>query len=347
MESVDLLRGVAILAMLIAHGAPFLWPTGMSRPVEMLLGGINALASPLFGLVMGAAAAIVWSRPLTLERWPRRTLADIGRGVLVFGLGVLLVDVDTWVAIVLHVLGVLMVLGLPVAALAGAALRGGRSSGLWRAATWTSTVAAFVAAPWLTGTLAPAGERIANGRAGDWSELWVALTAGSSYRAVSLLPFFTLGAALTASGLVRQPRRLALLAGVSAGLLAALRLAGVLRPGELSGDVMDQWWDLTLVSVAVAVIAGVLALGPRVPAALRQPLADLGTIALSVYALQLLVLKPLMGLDLWQTSARWGWMCLLALVLVPSVAMVTWRRVLGPGPLELVVALVTGKVRAS
>lgn len=346
MEAVDLLRGVAILAMLIAHGIPFLWPTGLSGPVEKLLGGVNAVASPLFGLVMGAAAALVWSRPATAARWPRRALSDIARGAVVYGLGVLLVLLDTWVAIVLHVLGVLMVIGLPFAALAGSALREGERRvrlGLLAGAG----VIAFAVAPWLTGLLAPAGDRVANGRAGGWSELWVALMAGGSYRAVSLLPFFILGAVLVSSGLVHRPGRLAAVAAGVGGVLGVLRLLGVLRSGSLSGDVMDQWWDLTLVALVVAVVAGILALGSTVPEWLRRPVAELGAIALSVYALQLVVLKPLMGVDAWRWSAGWGWACLLVLVLVPSVAMITWRRTLGPGPAETVVALVTGKGRAT
>ena len=74
-----------------------------------------------------------------------------GRGVLVYALGVLLVEMDTWVAIVLHVLRVLMVLRVPVAALAGAAMRTGLRSGLWRRLLWAATAAAFVVAPWRPG----------------------------------------------------------------------------------------------------------------------------------------------------------------------------------------------------
>ena len=37
----------------------------------------------------------------------------------------LLVELNTWVIIVLHVLGMLMVIGLPVAALAGVSMRSG------------------------------------------------------------------------------------------------------------------------------------------------------------------------------------------------------------------------------
>ena len=90
LPALDVLRGSAILCMLIAHGMPFLWPTGVSRPLEVVLGAINAVASPLFGLAMGSAAALVWARPAMSGAWPRRVLTDIVRGVVLFALGMLL-----------------------------------------------------------------------------------------------------------------------------------------------------------------------------------------------------------------------------------------------------------------
>lgn len=342
-----MLRGVAILAMLIAHGVPFLWPTGVSRPVEMALGAINAVASPLFGLAMGAAAALVWARPATSRTWPRRALTDVARGVVVFATGMLLVELDTWVAIVLQVLGVLMAIGLPVAALAGAGMRPGPWGDRLRWTLLAVTGALFLLAPWVTGAVAPAEERLANGTTGGLAEVWAALVAGSSYRAVSLLPFFALGAVLAATGLLRRPRILFAWAASTGLALAALRLAGVLRPAELSGGFMDQWWDLTLVALAVAGVSGIIGFGGSSLRPTWRAVADLGAIALSVYALQLLVLRPLMDWGAWRDSAALAWVSMIALVIIPSALMVGWRRILGPGPLERLVALVTGKGRAT
>lgn len=343
----DVLRGVAILAMLIAHGVPFLWPTGVSRPLEMILGAINAVASPLFGLAMGAAAALVWARPATIRTWPRRVLTDVARGVVIFAIGMLLVELDTWVAIVLQVLGVLMIIGLPVAALAGAGMRPGPRTDRLRWVLLAVTLSLFLLAPWVTGTVAPAPDRLANGTTGGLAELWAALVAGWSYRAVSLLPFFALGAVLAASGLLRRPRTLFGWAAPAALALVALRLVGALRPAELSGGFMDQWWDLTLVVLAVAGVSGIVGFGGAALRSTWRSVADLGAIALSVYALQLLVLRPLMDWGAWRDSSALAWVSMVALVLIPSALMVGWRRILGPGPLERLVALVTGKGRAT
>src|SRR5690606_19419554 len=152
----------------------------------------------------------------------------------------------------------------------------------------------FVLAPWVTGTLAPAAERGPNGTTGGWAEIWVALMAGHSYRAVSLLPFFALGALLAATGLLRRPGSLAVWAAPVAVVLVGLRLGGVLDSGTLSGDPMDQAWDLSLVALAVLLVGATVGVGG---ASLRwawRPVGDLGAVALSVYALQLVVLWPLM-----------------------------------------------------
>ncbi|MCA1782432.1 MAG: acyltransferase family protein [Dermatophilaceae bacterium] len=347
LPALDVLRGVAILCMLIAHGVPFLWPTGVSRPLELVLGAINAVASPLFGLAMGAAGALVWARPTMAGQWPRRVLSDIGRGVVVFATGMLLVELNTWVAIVLHVLGVLIVLGIPVAALAGASMRHAPAGGRLRSILGGLTLVTFALAPWVTGAVAPVGNRLANGTTGGVAELWAALVAGESYRALSLLPFFALGALIAAVGLLERPRRLSVVSFLVAVVLvpgyAFVRRSWVIG---LSGDPVDQLFDLTLVMVALAVVTLLVDTLSR-RRALWQPLADLGAIALSVYALQLVVLRPLMDWQGWTTSRALAWVSLLVLVLVPSAVMIWWRRALGPGPLEHVVALVTGKGRAT
>lgn len=344
--TLDVIRGVAIVCMLIAHGVPFVRPSGISDRLDLTFGAISAVASPLFGLAMGAAAALVWARPSMAGGWPRRVLNDIGRGVVVFAAGMLLVELDTWVAIVLQVLGVLMVIGIPVAALAGASMRAGAHGARLQGLLGGLTVLCFVLAPVITQAVVPQEERLFNGTTGGLAEVWAAFIAGYSYRAVSLLPFFALGALLATCGLLARPRRLGLLAGAAAVVLvpAYLLLNG---PDDvrISGDFVDQTFDAALVALAVTAAAATVALMPS--RAVWQPLADLGAIALSVYALQLVVLRPMMDWEGWRVSAGWGWVTLVLFVVVPSAAMILWRRTLGPGPLERVVALVTGKGQAS
>ena len=74
----DVLRGVAILAMLIAHAMPLLMIT--ARPVRFVVGNISDLASPLFALVMGISAQIVVQRTSPTTRW-RMLLQQAIRGL--------------------------------------------------------------------------------------------------------------------------------------------------------------------------------------------------------------------------------------------------------------------------
>ena len=345
--TLDALRGLAIVCMLIAHGMPFLWPTGVSAGVDLASRAVNDVASPLFGLAMGAAAALVWGRDSVARAWPRRVLSDLGRGVVVFAIGMLLVELETWVAIVLQVLGVLMIVGIPLAALAGWAIR----NGMHRAMQWWLlagvTLVLFLLAPWATGVLVPAEGRLPNGTTGGASEIWAALAAGHSYRALSLLPFFALGATIASAGWFERPRRLGLVALPLSLGLALLTGLGAFGEKALSGDVADQFRDLTLVLGALAAISLLVSLGGALQHASRL-VADLGTVALSLYVLQILVLSPMIEWwRPWLHSAAWGWAFLAALVIVPSLVMVLWRRTLGPGPVERLVALVTGKGRAT
>ena len=208
------------------------------------------------------------------------------------------------------------------------------------------TLALFALAPWVTGAMAPAQSRLSNGTTGGLAEIWAALIAGYSYRAVSLLPFFALGALVAATGLLARPRRLGVVSLLATtALVPAYVLVRRSRDIELSGDPVDQLFDLTLAALAITLVA--IAVGAMPLGGLWRPLADLGAIALSVYALQLVVLRPLMGWQAWTTSAALAWVSLLVLVSVPSALMIGWRRAIGPGPLERVVALVTGKRRAT
>jgi uncharacterized membrane protein YeiB len=343
----DVVRGVAILCMLIAHGMPFLVSVTLPESVLLLTSSVNRVASPLFGFAMGAAAALVWSRPEVAREPVRRVLVDVGRGVVVYAIGVLVVELNTWVAVVLHVLGVLMIIGIPVAALAGHAIRR-REAGDQTAVRLLGalTVALFAVAPALTAALAP--ERLSNGTTGGVAEIWAALMAGTSYRAVSLLPFFALGALVAACGLLARPRALAIVAGALGGALLVVVLAtGGFGGTVVSGDLSDQTSDLTLVALVVCAVAAAVAFGGRTAAPVRSALADLGAIALSAYVLQLVVLRPLMDWQGWLTSPALAWVSLVALVVVPSVAMIWWRRTLGPGPAERLVALVTGGRQAT
>ncbi|CAN7415970.1 heparan-alpha-glucosaminide N-acetyltransferase domain-containing protein [Microbacterium maritypicum] len=56
----DALRGFAIVAMLIAHAAPFV--PNAPWAVQFITANFSSVASPLFALVMGMSAELVWRR---------------------------------------------------------------------------------------------------------------------------------------------------------------------------------------------------------------------------------------------------------------------------------------------
>ena len=62
----DVLRGIAILAMLIAHAAPLV--PSLPESVLFVQSNINDLASPLFALVMGMSTALVMRKPARRRR---------------------------------------------------------------------------------------------------------------------------------------------------------------------------------------------------------------------------------------------------------------------------------------
>lgn len=107
----DALRGLALLAMVIAHVDPFL--RDPPRGWDFLSGQINDVASPLFALVMGMSAQIMLQRGGV---GPRATWVVIGqnavRGVVLIALGLWLETWGTWIAIVLAFLGVLLIQAL-------------------------------------------------------------------------------------------------------------------------------------------------------------------------------------------------------------------------------------------
>ena len=107
----DVLRGVALLAMLIAHAVPFL----PERPAALavVMANINDLASPLFALVMGVSAQLVLQRTVR-SGIPFMLFQQIIRGMILIGLGMILSEWGTWVAIVLSYLGVLLIVGAPL-----------------------------------------------------------------------------------------------------------------------------------------------------------------------------------------------------------------------------------------
>lgn len=321
----DVLRGVAIVAMVIAHAAPFI--PEVPWVVKIVTGNLSDLASPLFALVMGMSAELVWRRGGARGR---TLLQQLVRGLFLVVLGVWMATWGSWVDVILAYLGLVIILGAPIllartsvviAVTAVLLLISQPLLGVARTWTWVYT------AP------APVGELL------EW------LLLGSHYRVISLLPLFLIGGLLIRHGLRRDALLWGL--GVAAPLtylvwLVAERLTGANAP---SGDYLDTLKDLGLVFAVYVIV--VLAATVRREGAERfwqpifVPLIACGQVALSLYLLHVGLIA------LWArnfgrpTENFWpGW-----LVIVPGMILVGWLwwRFVGTGPVEWVMGWITGR----
>jgi uncharacterized protein len=319
----DVLRGFAIIAMLIAHAASFL--PDIPWAAHFVTAMFSEVASPLFALVMGMSAEIVWRRG---GRRGITLLHQVLRGLFLILLGVWMATWGSWVAVVLAYLGVLIIIGAPIL--------------LARTPVIISVVAVlFVASQpllelarsWTWVYTAPAPVR----------ELMTWLFLGPQYRVVNLLPMFLIGALLIRHGLQRD-RLLWVMAAVAP--LAYLAWGIGQRLGSVqSGDYLDTLKDIGLVFAVYVIV--VCAATVRREGARRfwhpvfVPLIACGQVALSLYLLHVGLIA------LWaQAYGRPtenflpGW-----LVIVPGMILVGWLwwRFVGTGPVEWVMGWLTGR----
>ncbi|MDP3949065.1 DUF418 domain-containing protein [Microbacterium sp.] len=322
----DVLRGVAIVAMLIAPAVPMI--PDVPRALSFVMGNINSLASPLFALVMGMSAQIVWNRNGGIGR---TMLQQSLRGVILIALGVWMMTWGSWVAVVLQYLGVLLIVGVPLLLLGT------------RALIIVTAAIAIVSQPllelargagWIYLQPAPVIE-IAN---------WLAL--GPSYRLINLLPFFLLGAILLRRG-IRRDRVLWIMAVIAPIAYLVSMIGGRFLVADVrSGDYLDTLRDVGLVFatyVVVVLIAEMRRTGAtQIRDAVFAPLRAWGQVALSLYLLHV-------GIIAWwahtlngrpQQNEPLGW---LAVVVLPLIIGWMWWRFVGPGPVEWLLGWVTGR----
>jgi uncharacterized membrane protein YeiB len=334
----DVLRGFAILAMLVAHASP-LSPIN-SGVVGLAISSLNDVASPLFALVMGISAAIVVRRTPTDARARWILIAqNTARGLILILLGLWLSTWGSWIAIVLAPLGLTLMVGTPIVLL--------RSR-------WVALVMAVVAiasAPLVAAvtTATFAGTAVTN----PVEQFLVQnLFTDPHYRVMNLLPFFLAGALLLRHGFKRD-----WLVWV---LLGAAVLAYPLRPiwtrvtnGPVSsGSYPDTLHDIGLVLFVyamVVVLASVKVAWLRSTVAIVfTPLRVIGTLALSIYVLQVAVIALIAqqyGL-LYPLSTGVSLLLMAVIVIgVPALGAVWWYF-LGDGPVERLIRVVTRRRRA-
>jgi hypothetical protein len=330
----DVLRGFAIMAMLIAHAAPLL----PDRPavVSFVIASLNSVASPLFAMVMGMSAALVIARAgrSTSATWVL-VAQNTARGVLLVVLGIWLSTWGSWIAIVLAPLGFTLIVGMPIALL--------RSRWVAVALAVVLVAGAPVVAAVTSATMQIAPTMDPLGRL-----LLESFFTNTSYRVLSLLPFFFAGVLLLRHGF-RRDRTVWILLAVA---LVSYSVQPILRrvtgqPEEPSGGYTDTLHDVGLVFVvyvAVVLLASTRSgAARRAAGALFVPLRIVGTLALSIYVLQVAVVAWIAHpypADMGETN--YYLLSALIVVVVPAVGVVWWYF-LGLGPIERVMGLVTGR----
>ena len=312
--------------MLIAHAGPFLPEAPWAA--KFITGTFSDVASPLFALVMGMSAELVWRRG---GRVGATLLQQTLRGLFLVVLGVWMASWGSWVAVVLSYLGLLIIIGAPILL--------ARTPVVIAVTVLILVVSQpllAVARTWAWVYTAPPVVR----------EPMIWLFLGPQYRVVNLLPMFLLGALLIRHGLKRD-RLLWVLA--AAAPLAYLAWGVGQRLGTVqSGEYLDTLKDLGLVFavyVCVVLAATVRREGAeRFWSAVFVPLRACGQVALSLYLLHVGLIA------LWNNANGRpvenfapGW-----LIIVPGMILVGWLwwRFVGTGPVEWVMGWLTGRPKA-
>ncbi|PPH24659.1 acyltransferase family protein [Rathayibacter toxicus] len=326
----DVLRGVAIVAMLIAHAMPLI-PSLRKGVIGFIAGNISDVASPLFALVMGMSATIVLARPGASGT--RVIVQNLIRAAILIVLGLWLATWGSWIAIVLAYLGIVLALGTPLLLLHS------------RAVAVLTVLFTLVSTPlneWVVSLV---------GVTTSYPPLPTELLlqwffTGGTYRVTNLLPFFLFGALLLRHGF-RRDRLLAVSAMVCVLAYPVRPILEQLTGSEGgSGSYPDTLHDLGLVlAVYVAVVLLTTVSTPSavpVIAAAILPFRAVGSLALSVYVLQVAVVavfaKAKLGYGVDLPAAFF--------LFVGGVwaAGVLWWRYGGLGPIEWITGQLTRRV---
>lgn len=327
----DVARGFAIVAMLIAHAAPLL--VGLPRPLSFLQTQLNDVASPLFALTMGAAATVVLVKAGASSAGTV-VLQNIIRGAILVALGLALAGWGSWIAIVLAFLGITLAIGTPLLLL--------RS----RALIAVVLVIVLIGAP-LNAAVAAAADPLWMIDRTPWSYVQEWLFLGRSYRVTNLLPFFLLGGLLMRAGFGGRRLGVTLLA-VAAPLWLVRPVVELFGGASVSGSYPDTLHDAGLVAFVVGALILLLPLSERrngrVISAMFLPLRAIGSVALSLYVLQVgLIGLIATGSPILDSASRL--LIWVLIVIGVPLAGVLWWRFVGKGPLEWLIGIVSGRYR--
>lgn len=318
LSGIDAARGLAVLGMFAAH----LVPDGDTE--NLADGRSSVLFATLAGMALGLLSGGSAPTPRG-ERFPVRRRIAIRALVLVL-LGLVLWTLGSGIAIILDYYGVFFLVLLPVLfaprlVLAAVALA---SVGLG------------------TALLADAPESPA-GWPNDGLLLWLPSEwfVTGYYPGLLWLAYLAVGLALARTGLGRTAVQLGMLVGgtvVSAigyGTAATLGL-------DASAHSNTALEALGAGGLAVAIV-GALSLAVRAPAVslVLTPLRAVGSMPLTIYTAQILALALARSAAGGPLEDDAKWLLLTVLVIASLVFASLWRRLLGRGPLEGLLARLT------
>ncbi len=334
----DLARGLAVLGMFAAH---MRIGGDLALDPRSWIAVVDGRPSILFATLAGISVALLSgrTRPPSGTELSRVRLRICIRAMWVFAIGVALTELNTFVAVILGVYGLLFVLVLPF-------LRWPARRLLLLAATIAGVgpPLVLVLGQWLTW---------AGKEHGTLAELAVTGT----YPAVLWLAFVLVGLAVgrldlgsaRVRGHLATAGAVAAIVGYGGGWLSTQLLAGgVPADGPEAGfsaplgSFAGRWLTgaephsgttfemVGSTGVAVLVVAACLVLADRLPAVTAPP-AAVGALALTVYTVHVVAIRVLM--DVAPEAARgagtWAWFAGAALL-----GAWLWRRTVGRGPLE-------------
>ncbi len=311
----DVARGLAILGMFVAHAVP------RAGGTELLVDGRSSV---LFATLAGVSLGIMTGseRPIVRARRLDRSLSIVLRALILFLLGIMLVTLDSGIAVILDYYGIMFLLLVPLLFLPRWALAA------------LAIVFAFVAP-----RLAIAAEAA---DAGPVEALFAEYLLTGYYPALVWLPYLVVGLIAARSDL-RNPRTQG--AMVAGGTLLALLGYGaaLVLPGVTAEAHSDSTAEVFgSGGVAVAVIGMLLWLTAddraisRATRTVFSPIAAAGSMALTLYTLQIVTLAAFTVLsdDSGGAIAYPGWPLLIGLIVGSLVFASAWRAIYGAGPLE-------------
>lgn len=324
--ALDIARGLAIIGMFAAHAFPRATDTG----ADMFFDGRPSI---LFATLAGVSLGIMTGsdRPIGRGRRTDRVVGIIIRAFILIALGVWLDAFEGTPAAILHYYGVMFLLLIPVLFLSR-----------WMLALMAAVLA--FAAPALA-TVAGEADGAPFGLLADIRNLLIT----GEYPALIFLPFALAGLVAVRSGLGRPGTQAWMMASGAVvstlGYGAALVIPGVgarAHSGTTAEILGSGGFAIFVIGALLWLTAPERAGLGRTVRAVSWPIGATGSMALTVYTAQILVLAASIEFEgepgVPDTPS---WTLLIGMTLATLVIASLWHRFLGKGPLERALAFAT------